>query len=61
MPHNGPAVWLGAVGAAVPSFLPPDSYRDPVDGRDAKGHGETFKRYQVQIDGSEVSYHDEIV
>ena len=25
------------------------------------GHGETVKRYQVQIDGSEVSCHDEIV
>ena len=27
----------------------------------AKGHGEAAKRYQVQIDGSEVSCHDEIV
>ena len=25
------------------------------------GHGETVRRYQVQIDGSEVSCHDEIV
>ena len=33
----------------------------PVDGRAAKGHGESVKRYQVQIDGSEVSGHDEIV
>jgi hypothetical protein len=32
-----------------------------VDGYDAKGHGETVKRYQVQIDGSEVSCHNEIV
>jgi len=27
----------------------------------ASGHDETAKRYQVQIDGSEVSCHDEIV
>jgi hypothetical protein len=33
----------------------------PVDGRIDKGHGEAAKRYQVQIDGSEVSCHDEIV
>ena len=33
----------------------------PVDGRVAKGHGETIKWYQVQLDGSEVSCHDEIV
>jgi len=33
----------------------------PVDGRVAKGHGETVKRYQVQIDGSEVACQDEIV
>ena len=33
----------------------------PVDGRVAKGHGETVKRYQVQIDGSEVTCHDETV
>ena len=26
----------------------------------ASGHGETVKRYHVQIDGSEVSCHDEI-
>ena len=32
-----------------------------VDGRVAKGHVEAVKRYQVQIDGSEVSCHDEIV
>ena len=31
------------------------------DGRIAKGHDETVKRYQVQIDGSDVSCHDEIV
>ena len=43
-------------GVAVPSFLPV-----PVDGRVAKGHGETVKRYHVQIDSSEVSGHDEIV
>ena len=40
----------------VPCFLPV-----PVDGRAAKGHGEVRKRYQVQIDGSEVTCHDEIV
>jgi len=40
----------------VTCFLPV-----PVDGREAKGHGEAVKRYQVQIDGSEVSCHDEIV
>ena len=33
----------------------------PVDGREAKGHGETTRGYQVQIDGSEVTCHDEIV
>ena len=33
----------------------------PEDGREAKGHGEIAKRYQVQIDGSEVASHDEIV
>ena len=33
----------------------------PVDGREAKGHGEATKRYQVQIDGSEVTRHGEIV
>ena len=38
------------------SFLPV-----PVDGRVATGHGETAKWYQVLIDGSEVSGHDEIV
>ena len=54
--YNGPAVWLGAVRVAVPCFLPV-----PVDGRVAKGHGETVKWYQVQIDGWEVSCHDEIV
>ena len=32
-----------------------------VDGGEAKGHGEPVKRYQVQIDGSEVTRHDEIV
>jgi hypothetical protein len=45
----------------VHCFLPPDSYRDPVDGRVASGHGEAARRYQVQIDGSEVACHDEIV
>jgi hypothetical protein len=45
----------------VPRFLPPDSYRDPVDNREAKGHGETARRYQVQIDGREVACHDERV
>ena len=33
----------------------------PEDGREAKGHGEIAKRYQVQIDGSEAKCHDEIV
>ena len=40
----------------MPRFLPV-----PVDGRKLSGHGEAAKRYQVQIDGSEVSSHDEIV
>jgi hypothetical protein len=40
----------------VPRFLPV-----PVDGREASGHGEAARRYQVQIDGSEVTSHDEIV
>ena len=48
MVYNGPAVWLGAVCVAVPRFLPV-----PVDDGEAKGHGETVKRYQVPIDGSE--------
>ena len=54
--NNGPAVWLGAVCVAVTRFLPV-----PVDGCEAKGHGETTKWYQVQIDGSEATGHDEIV
>ena len=33
----------------------------PVSGSEAKGQGEIAKRYQVQIDGSEVTCHDEIV
>ena len=33
----------------------------PVEGREAKGHGEAVRWYQVQIEGSVVSYHDEIV
>ena len=40
----------------MPSFL-----SVPVNGREAKGHDETVRWYQVQIDGSEVSCHDEIV
>jgi len=40
----------------VTCFLPV-----PVNGRKAKGHGETVKRYQVPINGSEVKCHDEIV
>ena len=40
----------------MPRFLPV-----PVDGRVASGQCDTVKRYQVQIDGSEVSCHDEIV
>ena len=43
-------------GVAVTCFLPVQ-----VDGREAKGQGEAARRYQVQIDGSEVSCHDEIV
>jgi hypothetical protein len=39
----------------VPCFLPV-----PIDGSAAKGHGETVKRYQLQIDGSKVSCHDQI-
>jgi ATP-dependent helicase YprA (DUF1998 family) len=33
----------------------------PVDGAEAKGHGAAAKRYQIQIDGCEVSGHEEIV
>ena len=33
----------------------------PVNGREAKCHGEAVRRYQVQIDGSEFSCHDELV
>jgi len=33
----------------------------PVGGRVASGHGETVRRYQVPIDGSEFSCHDEVV
>ena len=40
----------------MPRFLPV-----PVEGRVAKGHDEAVRRYQVQIDGSEVSCHDDIV
>ena len=32
-----------------------------VNGHEAKGHGETVRWYQVQLDGSAVSCHDEIV
>jgi hypothetical protein len=32
-----------------------------VSGREAKGHGKAVKLHQVQIDGSEVKCHDEIV
>jgi hypothetical protein len=32
-----------------------------VNGREPTGHDEAVKRYQVPIDGSEVSCHDEIV
>jgi len=32
-----------------------------ADGGKAKGHGEAVRRYQVQIDGSEVTCHYEIV
>ena len=40
----------------MPRFLPV-----PVNGSEAKGHGEAAKRYPVQIEGSEVTCHDEIV
>ena len=40
----------------MPRFLPV-----PVDGCEAKGYGEVAKWYQVQIDGSEVTCHNEIV
>jgi hypothetical protein len=40
----------------VTSFLPV-----PVDGGEAKGHGEVAKWYQVPVDSCEVSCHDEIV
>jgi len=40
----------------VPRFLPVS-----VNGRALTGHGETAKRYQVLIEGSEVTCHDEIV
>ena len=40
----------------MPRFLPV-----PVDGRGASCHGETVKRYQVLIDGSEATCHDGIV
>ena len=43
-------------GVAVTCFLPVQ-----VDGREAKGQGEAARRYQVQIDGSEVSCYDETV
>jgi hypothetical protein len=42
--------------SGLASFLPV-----PVNGRVASGHGETVRRYQVPIDGSEVTCHDEIV
>jgi hypothetical protein len=40
----------------VTCFLPV-----PVDGSEAKGHGEAVRWYQVQIDDSEVTCHGEIV
>jgi hypothetical protein len=40
----------------VTCFLPV-----PVDGRVAKGHDEAAKWYQVKIDGSEATCHEEIV
>jgi hypothetical protein len=33
----------------------------PIDGSEAKGHGEAARSYQVPIDGCEVACHDEIV
>ena len=36
-------------------------FASPVKRQKVSGHGETAKRYQVQIDGSEVTCHDEIV
>ena len=41
---------------AVPRFLPV-----PVDGCEAKGHGEAERWYQVPIDGRELSCHDDTV
>jgi hypothetical protein len=40
----------------VTCFLPV-----PVNGGEAKGHCDAVRRYQVLIDGSEDSCHDEIV
>ena len=36
-------------------------FASPVKRQKVSGHGEAAKRYQVQIDGSEVASHDEIV
>ena len=36
-------------------------FASPGRWQKVSGHGETVKRYQVQIDGSEVTCHDEIV
>ena len=50
-------------GAAFSPALTEWSERQgvPVDGREAKGHDETVKRYQVPIESCEVTCHDEIV
>jgi len=42
-------------GRGALSFASPDRWQR------ASGHGEIARWYQVQIDGSEVSCHDEIV
>ena len=36
-------------------------FASPGRQHEASGHGEAARRYQVQIDGSEVTCHDEIV
>jgi hypothetical protein len=36
-------------------------FASPGGGQGTSGHGETARWYQVQIDGSEVTCHDEIV
>jgi len=56
MKPNGPVVWLVAFCVAVPRFLPV-----LVNSWVVSCHGEALRQYQVQIDGGEVSCHDETV